>query len=131
MTLLMLGRPNEAMAPIQQAMRLSPRDQQVPIWQMFAGIVQLHLGNDAAAVEWLKRSVAGYPMSPFCRLFLASALGVSGQIPEAQAQMAHFQQLRPGFTLSRFRAVELSDAPAFRKQRERVYEGLRRAGMPE
>jgi hypothetical protein len=70
-------------------------------------------------------------MSPFGRLFLARALGVSGRVPEAQAQMAQLQQLRPGFTLSRFRAVEPSDAAPFRKQRERVYEGLRRAGMPE
>ena len=49
-------------------------------------------------------------------------------IEEAKAQMAQLQQMRPGFTLGRFRAVEPSDTAAFRAQRERVYEGLRRAG---
>lgn len=45
--------------------------------------------------------------------------------------MAELQRVFPGVTLSRIRATEPSDDPAFRKQRERVYEGLRRAGIPE
>ena len=45
--------------------------------------------------------------------------------------MAAFQRLRPAFTLGQFRAREPSDTDAFRRQRERVYEGLRLAGMPE
>ena len=127
----MLGRSGEGLAAIEQAMRISPRDPQLPSWQMFAGTVHLHLGQDRQAVESLTRSVEGAPMSPFSRLFLASALGLSGRIPEAQVQLAQFQHLRPGFTIARVRALERSDAPAFREQRERVYEGLRRAGMPE
>lgn len=129
--LVMLGRPEEALAQIEQAIRLSPRDPQIAVWQMFGGVAHLHQGQNAQAVEWLSRSVERYPMSPFGRLFLASALGASGRIAEAKAQMAQLQQLRPGFTLSRFRAAEPSDAVPFRAQRERVYEGLRRAGMPE
>jgi len=129
--LVMLGRPDEALAQIDQAIRLSPRDPQLAVWQMFGGVAHLHMGHDRAAVEWLTRSVKAYPLSPFGRLFLASALGASGRISEACEQMAQLQQMRPGFTMSRFRAVEPSDAAAFRAQRERVYEGLRRAGMPE
>jgi tetratricopeptide (TPR) repeat protein len=129
--LVMLGRPDEALLQIEQAIRLSPRDPQLPAWEMFAGVAHLHLGHDAQAVEWLERSVRAYPSSPFGRLFLAGALGAAGRIPEAQAQMAQLQQLRPGFTLGRFRSVEPSDAVAFRAQRERLYEGLRRAGMPD
>lgn len=128
--LVMLGRPDEALAPIEQAMRLSPRDPLLTAWQMFAGVAHLHLGHDATAVDWLTRAVEGKPRSAFGHLFLARALGVSGRIAEAQAQMAQLQQLRPGFTLSRFRAVEPSDAAPFRMQREHVYEGLRKAGMP-
>lgn len=127
----MLNRPDEALASIRQAMRISPRDPKLPTWHMFAGTAYLHLGQDRQAVESLTRSVEGAPMSPFGRLFLASALALCDRIPEAQVQMAQFKQLRPGFTLSRFRAAEPSDAPAFRQQREHVYEGLRKAGMPE
>lgn len=130
-TLVMLGRPEEALLQIEQAIRLSPRDPQLAVWQMFGGVAHLHQGHHAAAIEWLAQAVEGHPASPFGRLFLASALGASGRIAEAKVQMAQLQQMRPGLTLGRFRAVEPSDAPAFLSQRERVYEGLRRAGMPE
>lgn len=129
--LIMLGRPEEALGPIGRAMRLSPRDPRLAGWQMFAGVAHLHLGQDAAAVQWLAPAVDKNPENPFGHLFLASALGLAGRTAEARAQIAKFQQLRPGFTLSRFREVEPSDAPLFRRQRQRVYEGLRRAGMPE
>lgn len=129
--LVMLGRPDEALLQIEQAIRLSPRDPQLPAWEMFGGVAHLHLGHDAQAVEWLERSVRAYPSSPFGRLFLAGALGATGRIPEAKAQMEQLQLLRPGFTLGRFRSLEPSDAVAFRAQRERLYEGLRRAGMPD
>jgi len=129
--LVMLGRPDEALESVDHAIRLSPRDPQLSDWQLFAGVAHLHLGHDAAAVEWLTRSVEGNPKSAFGRLFLASALGAAGRVPEAQVQVAQLQQMRPGFTLSRFRNVEPSDAAAFRVQREHVYEGLRRAGLPE
>jgi Tfp pilus assembly protein PilF len=127
----MLGRPEEALPPIELAMRLSPRDPQMPSWRLFGGVAHLHLGDDATAIEWLTRSVEGNPKSAFARLFLASALGSAGRIAEAGLQVTQLQQLRPGFTLTQFRAAEPSDAPAFRAQRERVYEGLRRAGMPQ
>lgn len=128
---VMLGQADEGIVAIEKAIRLSPRDPQLPWWQLYHGVADLHMGRNDAAVEWLARSVEGNPNSPFGRLFLASAYGAAGRLDEARAQMAKFQELRPGFTLSRFRAVEPSDAPAFKAQRERVYEGLRRAGMPE
>lgn len=65
------------------------------------------------------------------RLFLAGALGAAGRAGEAQLQMAQFQRLRPGFSLRQLRAVEPSDDPTFQRQRERLYAGLRVAGMPE
>jgi TolB-like protein/DNA-binding winged helix-turn-helix (wHTH) protein/Tfp pilus assembly protein PilF len=128
---IMLGQAEEGIVAIERAIRLSPRDPQLPQWQLYHGVADLHMGRDAAAVEWLTRSVEGNPKSSFGRLFLASAYGASRRLDEARAQMAKFQELRPGFTLSRFRAIEPSDAPAFKLQRERVYEGLRRAGMPD
>jgi hypothetical protein len=45
--------------------------------------------------------------------------------------MAEFQSLRPGFTLREFRRREPSDVPLYLRQRERLYTGLRAAGMPE
>ncbi len=129
--LITLGRPEQVIEPLEKAMRLSPRDPQLALWQMLRGVAELHLGHDEAAVTWLNRSVDGNARNPFARLFLASALGATGRANEAREQMAEFQRLRPGFTLSKFRAGEPSDDPEFLRQREHVYAGLRAAGMPD
>jgi hypothetical protein len=39
--------------------------------------------------------------------------------------------LEPGFTIGRFRAGARSDNTAYLRGRERIYEGMRRAGIPE
>ena len=39
--------------------------------------------------------------------------------------------LTPTFTLRRFRAGAFGDHPIYLEQRERVVEGLRKAGLPE
>jgi adenylate cyclase len=128
---VMLGRAENAPEPLRKAMRLSPRDPSLPMWQMFMGAVCLHLRRDAEAVDWLNKSMALNPADPFARMFLASALALSSREAEAKVEMAALRRLQPEFTLSRFKALEPSDVPAFREQRERIYEGLRRAGLPE
>jgi DNA-binding winged helix-turn-helix (wHTH) protein/TolB-like protein len=129
--LLHLGRTQEALESVRQAMRLSPADPKLVRWHTYEGMALLHLGQDAAAVQSLAEGAKATPPAPFAHLYLASALALTGRIEEAQAQVAGFPQLYPGITLSRWRALEVSDAPEFLKQRERVYAGLRLAGMPE
>jgi adenylate cyclase len=128
--LIVLGRSNEALEQIDKAMRTSPRDPALAAMQGTAGVAHLHLGNVEAAVEALSAAVKVAPGSANAHLYLAAALGSAGRTAEARTAMARFQQLRPGFTLSRMRATELSQEPALVRQRERIYEGLRRAGMP-
>ena len=128
---LVLGRGEQALEPLRKAMRLSPRDPELPIWQMFMGAVHLHLGRDSEAVHWLTKSVALSGNDPFTHLFLASALALSDRKIEAEAQLAELLRLKPEFTLTRLKGLEPSDAPAFRAQRERIYAGLRLAGVPE
>jgi adenylate cyclase len=128
---LMRGQSENALEPLRKAMRLSPKDPDLPNWQMFLGAVYLHLGRDREAVDWLTKSMVLNPGDLFTRLFLASALALSGREDEAKVEVAGLLQLKPDFTLSYFKAAELSDAPAFRAQRERIYEGLLRAGVPK
>ena len=130
-TLIMLGQPEAAIAAIDRAIRLSPRDPQLPLWQMFEGVALLHLGRNNEAVERLNQAVSGNPKSAFGRLFLASALGNAGQLDDARTQIQELQRLRPGFTLTLFRSREPSNDPTFLAQRQRVYEGLRRAGFAD
>jgi hypothetical protein len=39
--------------------------------------------------------------------------------------------INPAFTISRFRDGAWSNNPAYLAQREHVYEGMRKAGLPE
>lgn len=129
--LIGLGRPQEALAQLEQAKRKSPRDPILPGMYAASGVAHLHLGDDSAAVAALQHAVRMMPQDPTMHLFLAAAFGAGGRIDEARTEMAQFQRLRPGFTLSRWRATEVSKWPAYLEQRQRLYEGLRRAGMPE
>ena len=52
-----LGRPEETEAHIQEALRLSPRDRDVYLWCMFAGLARFQLGREEEAVVWLRRSI--------------------------------------------------------------------------
>ena len=50
---------------------------------------------------------------------------------EAQAALKAGLRLNPTFTLRRFRAGAFSDNPTYLARRERVYDGMRKAGVPE
>jgi hypothetical protein len=50
---------------------------------------------------------------------------------EAQAAAKAGLRLNPTFTLRRFRAGAFSDNPTYLAQRERAYQGMRKAGVPE
>jgi adenylate cyclase len=128
---LMLGRAEQAPDRLHNAMRRSPRDPELPVWHLYMGVTQMHLRRHAEAVEWLRRSLAQWPRDTFVHIFLTSALALSGREAEAQNQMAELLRLRPGFTLTEFKALEPSDDPTFLRQREAIYEGLRRAGAPQ
>jgi hypothetical protein len=63
--------------------------------------------------------------------FLASALALTGQLGEARAAAQAGLALDPTYTIRRFRAGVSSDNPTYLAGRERMYEGMRKAGVPE
>jgi len=63
--------------------------------------------------------------------FQAAAAALSGRAEEAKAAREAGLQLDPNFTVARFRNERRSQNPTFLAQRERIYEGLRLAGVPE
>ena len=89
------------------------------------------LGADVEAVAWLRRSIEANRNLPFSHCLLAAALALLGSLDEARAAAQAGLVLNPTFTLRRLRARALSDHPAYLAGRERVYEGLRMAGVPE
>ena len=89
------------------------------------------LGRDEEAVAWLNRSIELNPNSPVAHFCLAAALARLGRLEEAREAARAGLELNPGFTIARFRSSTFSDNPVYLAGRERVYEGMRKAGMPE
>jgi len=54
-----------------------------------------------------------------------------GRLEEAQSAVQAGLAANPSFTISRFRATVGSDNATFLAQRQRLYEGMRLAGVPE
>jgi TolB-like protein/Flp pilus assembly protein TadD len=126
-----VGRGEETEAHIKEALRLSPRDTNAYLWIAVAGIAKLFLHSDEEAISWLRRSIEtnrNYPLAHFC---LAAALAHVDRHDEARAATQDGLALNPIFTISRFRAAAPSDNPTFLTQRERIYEGMRKAGVPK
>jgi TolB-like protein/class 3 adenylate cyclase len=126
-----LGRSEETEAHIHEALRLSPRDNNAYRWSMFVGLAKLALGADVEAVAWLRRSIEANRNHPVPHCFLAAALALLGSLDEARAAAQAGLVLNPTFTLRRFRSSAKSNNPAYLAGRERVYEGMRMAGVPE
>ena len=69
--------------------------------------------------------------NPYTNFLLAAALAHLGRLDEAQDAVQAGLALNPEFTMRRYRAGAASDNPTFLAQRERVVDGLRKAGVPE
>jgi TolB-like protein/class 3 adenylate cyclase len=125
------GRAEESEAHVNDALRLSPRDVWAWAWMNLEGGAKLHLGADQEAVAWLRRSIEAYPNFSTPHFFLAAALANLGKLEEARAEAKAGLALDPKFTIHQFRVGAESDNPVFLKQRERLIEGMRKAGLPE
>jgi TolB-like protein len=127
----LIGRGVETEAHITEALRLSPRDVQTHFWMLFAGVAKLFHGADAEATAWLRRCVEASRTYALGHFYLAAALAQLGELQEARAVAQAGLALLPAFTISRYRASAACDHPAYLAGRERTYEGMRLAGVPE
>ena len=126
-----MGLGGETECHIQEALRLSPRDSSAYRWMMYAGFAKLLLGADEEAVARLRRSVEMNRNFPLAHFYLAAALAHLGRLDEARSAVQAGLALDPTFTISRFRARASSDNPTYLTQRERIRDGMRKAGLPE
>ena len=125
------GRNEETEAHILEALRISPRDERAWVWMVIAGTAKFHLGRDEEALAWLNRSIELNPNSPVTRFCLAAVLAHLDRLEEAREAARACLEINPSFTIARFRSQTSSDHPVYLAGRERMYEGLRKAGMPE
>lgn len=117
----------------EKAMRLSPRDRQLYIFEFLDGFGLLLLGEDERAIVALRRSVAAAPQWPISQVMLAGSLAGAGREEEAREVLARYLALggpKPR-TIAQWTAQLPSENPTFRAQAARIVDALRKAGMPE
>jgi TolB-like protein/class 3 adenylate cyclase/tetratricopeptide (TPR) repeat protein len=126
-----LGRAEETEAHIQEALRISPRDIFAYQWMMFAGFAKLLLHSDVDAVVWFRRSIEANRNFPIAHVFLGVALALLGELDEARAAAQAGSALNPSFNIQSYSSNPMSDNPIYLASRERIYKGMRLAGVPE
>ena len=122
---LFVGRAAETEAHVQEALRLSPRDEGVHRWMSYVGVAKLHLGVDAEAAEWLSRCLKANPNYPLAHFELAAALAFLGRLDEARAAAKAGLTLDPTFTIRRLKAIPYSGNAKFRAASRRILQGMR------
>jgi tetratricopeptide (TPR) repeat protein len=127
----LMRRVDETEAHILEALRLSPRDRKVGMWFQIAGFAKLSAGRDEEAIRWFSRSIEANPNLPMSHFLLAAASARLGRIGEAHDALRAGFELNPSFTIARFKSQPFSDNPVYLAGRERIYEGMRQAGVPE
>jgi TolB-like protein len=130
---IFIGRAEETEAHIVEALRLSPRDTIAYFWIANGGLAKLHLGSYEQAVAWFRRSIEANRNQPPAYFWLGAALAQLGRLDEAHSAVKSGLALNPAFTVSRAREAwtAMSDDPTYLAQLEPIFEGLRKAGVPE
>jgi len=100
-------------------------------WYALLGIADIFLGRLGSALHRLRKSVEINPNVAMAHFFLAAASALSDRAAEACEARKAGLKLDPNFTVARFRNERRSEKPTFLAQRERIYEGLSLAGVPE
>jgi tetratricopeptide (TPR) repeat protein len=127
-----LGRPDRALELADKAIRLSPRDPSLRFLYHMKGWALFMKQQDDQAIEWLRRAEGG---TVFTELILASALALTGRQAEARETLKRYSTMTGVTTTTivqlRKQQLSLADNPTWVAYNERLFEGLRKAGMPE
>jgi TolB-like protein len=127
----LLGQAEDTEAHIQEALRLNPRDPQVHVWCINAGVAKFLLGKEEEAADWLLRSIESNRNHPTSHLVLAGVLARLGRLADARSEVQACLTIAPTMTIARVRATSPSDHPNVLAGLERIIDGLRKAGLPE
>ena len=122
-----LGQPDLAIKQIEHAMRLSPFDPSIGIWENGIALAHFVAGRYEDAVRWATMSLRDGGFGNTLTT-LAAGQALLGNTDEARKAVALLQSVHPSWRLS-----NLPDMRLIRRaqDREKFLEGLRLAGLPE
>jgi adenylate cyclase len=129
------GSDKEAIALVEQAIRLSPRDPSMGWWYTWIGFVHLLQSRVDETIASLERARSLDPKAWNTHQFLAAAYGSKGELERARAELVEAKRLLGSdrySSIARSRANGDLYTPALRDRWETVYfPGIRAAGQPE
>lgn len=125
-TLAYVGRGEEALERVRNAMRLSPLDHQTFSFCTTNGIASIVNGRYDEAVSWLSRALRLSPRYRAATRLLIAALSLAGELTEARERAREFLLVEPTFNVARFGEWYPLQSPHL----DRVLYGLRTAQLP-
>jgi TolB-like protein/class 3 adenylate cyclase len=130
---IFIGHAEETEAHVGEALRLSPRDTDGHAWKTFAGVAKLVLGSYEQAATWFRRAIEANRNYPIAYFLSGAGLAQLGRLDDAHSAVKAGLALNPTFAISRARAswTAMSDNQTFLAQLEPIFEGMRKAGVPE
>jgi adenylate cyclase len=134
-----LGKLDEAITLIEQAIRLSPRDPSIGNFYFRIGEARLLQSRTDDAIVWLEKSCNANPAFASAHAHLAAAYGLRGETTRAARELAEARKLAVDDRYSSMARLRRSWgptvtqlAPEVRALYQATYlAGLRKAGMPE
>jgi adenylate cyclase len=138
---VLTGSVEAAIQPLEQSIRLDPRDPFIHYRYDWLGVAHLLLSHTDEAIVWFDRARSIAPEMPGPHAYLASANGLKGETEHAAAALAEARRLARDdrfSSLARRRATGTAGLPGYWgvPKTRALYEatffaGLRKAGMPE
>jgi tetratricopeptide (TPR) repeat protein len=124
-----LGDLEVGVEHIERAMRLSPLDPSMSLWEHGIALAHFLAGRDSEAVLWATKSLQEIAQeTPNTLVLLAGSHAFLGNTEEAEKAVARLRRVRPDWRVSYL--PDLRDVRRV-EHRERFVEGLRKAGLPE
>ena len=134
-TLRWLGRPQEGIPYLENAIRLNPHDPNIAAFYWPLAHSHVLLGHVDQSIDLFRKAIAANRELWFLHLNLAGALGLRGDLDDARAALTESFRLNPNlnsFSLARPRDFSRAGNPDYWALWEKtVAVGLRRAGFPD
>ena len=124
-----LGEPDIAIEHQAIAIRLSPLDPRIWLWQASTARAHFFAGRYDEATTWAEKALREEPDHLGTIRIAAASNALAGRLAEANKAITRIRQLDPALRLSNLNEV----MPPFRRSEDRAkfVDGLRKAGLPE
>jgi adenylate cyclase len=124
--LVFAGQASRAVEVLKSNMRLDPF--QAPNRLAYLGHAYYMLGRYADAVLPLRECASRVPNFRIVHVWLAATYAQQGRFDDARAEVAETLRIEPGFTIARWKCTAVYKTP---HDAEHLFDGLRKAGLPE